>query len=303
MKMFLECLPCVLNQILDASRMSTQDEKIHAEIIAEGFTLLAQYEKYHSSPDIVADLHKVVKRKTGVEDPYSAIKKRDIEAALNSYPLLINYLDSGLIEGRKGPDAFLTHPAQSKMYRALKIAVTGNIMDSAIIKEVDLNRSLSAELEKAFVRCDLALFLQKITSAKTVLMIGDNAGEAVFDRVLTDYLNHPNLYYAVRDLPIINDVTMEDALAAGLGDGIHLISSGSDAPAAIVSRCSAEFLDLFDRADVVISKGQGNFEALSDCGREVFFLLKAKCAMIARRLDISMNEYVFFSGGNDNPGA
>lgn len=303
MKMFLDCLPCVLNQILDASRMSTQDEKIHAEIMAAGFVILAQYEKYHSSPDIVADLHKVVKKKTGVEDPYSATKTRDIEAALKAYPFLIRYLNSGLIEGRKSADAFLSDPLQSKMYRALKIAVTGNIMDSAIIKEVDLNRSLSAELKKAFVRCDLDLFMQKISSAQTVLFIGDNAGEAVFDRVMIDYLNHPNLYYAVRDIPIINDVTMEDALAAGLGDGIHLISSGSDAPAAIISRCSGEFLDIFDRADVVISKGQGNFEALSDCGREVYFLLKAKCAMIARRLDISMNEYVFYSGGDDKPGA
>lgn len=303
MKMFLDCLPCVLNQILDASRMSTEDEKIHARIIEEGFALLSKYERYHSSPDLVADLHKVVKLQTGIEDPYAETKRRDIEAALKAYPILLKYLENGMVEGIRELNQPANKSEQAQMYRALKIAVTGNIMDSAIMKDVNLERSLAEELIKPFVLCDLESFERQLASAELVLIIGDNAGEAVFDRVFIEYLDHPNLYYAVREVPIINDVTMEDAIEAGMNKGLKLVSCGSDAPGAVISRCSDDFLELLDRADLVISKGQGNFEALSDYGRDIFFLLKAKCAMIAKRLDVSVNDYVFFRGGNDKPGS
>ena len=301
MKMFLDCLPCVLNQILDASRMSSADERLHAEILKEGFALLARYEEYHSSPDLVADMHKIVKRVTGVADPYAQTKARDIKAALEVYPALTAFLDDDSIDltGEACSEADL---GCIKMYRALKIAVTGNILDSAIMKDIDLARSLDEELKRPFVLCDLSLFLEKLRSAKTILIIADNAGEAVFDRVLIEYLDHKDLIYAVRDVPIINDLTIEDARAAGVDRCACVISCGSDAPGAILSRCDEELRAIFDRADIVISKGQGNFEALSDCGRDVFFLLKAKCAMIAKRLDVRIGDYVFFRGGHDEPG-
>jgi len=300
--MFLDCLPCVLNQILDASRMSSADGRLHAEILKEGFALLARYEEYHSSPDLVADMHQIVKRITGVEDPYADTKVRDIKAASEVYPALIEFLndDSIVFSGAGCPEESFEC---AKMYRAMKIAVTGNILDSAIMKDVDLARSLDEELKRPFVRSDLSLFLEKLSSARTILMIADNAGEAVFDRVLIEYLNHDDLIYAVRDVPIINDVTIADARAAGVDRCARVISCGSDAPGAILSRCDEAFKRLFERADIVISKGQGNFEALSDCGRDVFFLLKAKCAMIAKRLEVKIGDYVFFMGGHDEPGS
>ncbi len=302
MKMFLDCLPCVLNQILDASRMSSADECLHAEILKEGFALLAQYEEYHSSPDLVADMHKIVKRVTGVEDPYARTKARDISAAIEVYPALRDFLDSESID-LTGTACSEGDPGCAKMYRALKIAVTGNILDSAIMKDIDLARSLDEELKRPFVLCDLSLFLEKLRSSKTILIVADNAGETVFDRVLIEYLDNKDLIYAVRDVPIINDVTITDARAAGVDRCARVISCGSDAPGAILSRCDEEFRALFDRVDIVISKGQGNFEALSDCGRDVFFLLKAKCAMIAKRLDVRIGDYVFFRGGHDDPGS
>lgn len=281
MKIFLDCLPCVLNQILLASRISTADLKLQKKIMGEATAILANFDRYSSSPDIVAELHHVVKKLTGVADPYREVKNKDIAAALQVYPYLKKHLGD----------------QDNKMEQALKISVTGNIMDSAILKEVDLDSSLMEELEKPFSICDLAIFEEMLRSAETILFIGDNAGETVFDRVFTEYLARPGIYYAVRDVPIINDATMEDAIAAGIGNSVKLFSSGSDAPGAILNRCNEEFRDLFEHADLVISKGQGNFEALSDCGRDVFFLLKAKCPMIADRLAVDLNEYVFVRGG------
>ncbi len=278
--------------------MSSADERVHAQILREGFALLARYGEYHSSPDLVADMHKIVKRITGVDDPYAEVKARDIKAASEAYPALRTFLEDDSID-LSGSIFSAGDPGCAKMYRALKIAVTGNILDSAIMKDVDLVSSLDEELRRPFVLCDLPLFLEKLSCAKSILIIADNAGEAVFDRVLIEHLNHEDLVYAVRDVPIINDLTIADARAAGIDRCARLISCGSDAPAAIRSRCDPGFLELFERADVVISKGQGNFEALSDCGRDVFFLLKAKCAMIAKRLNVRVGDYVFFKGGHD----
>jgi len=298
MKMFLDCLPCVLNQILDASRMSSADERLHAQIFKEGFALLARYGEYHSSPDLVADMHKIVKRITGVEDPYAEIKARDIKAASEAEPVLRAFLDDGSVDlsgaiGSEGDTGY------AKMYRALKIAVTGNILDAAIMKNIDLTNSLGEELRRPFVLCDLSIFIDKLRRAKTILIIADNAGEAVFDRVMIEYLDRDDVVYAVRDVPIINDLTIGDAKSAGVDRCARVISCGSDAPAAIRSRCDPGFLELFGKADIVISKGQGNFEALSDCGRDVFFLLKAKCAVIAKRLGVKIGDDVFFRGGHD----
>jgi uncharacterized protein with ATP-grasp and redox domains len=98
--------------------------------------------------------------------------------------------------------------------------------------------------------------------------------------------------YAVRGRAVINDVTMEDALDSGLDEAASLVSSGSPAPAAVLRLCNTGFLELFNRADMIISKGQGNYEALSVTRRPVFFLLKAKCPVIARDLGVDENDIV-----------
>ena len=115
----------------------------------------------------------------------------------------------------------------------------------------------------------------------------------MFDCLLLQQLPSLELTYAVRSAPIINDATIEDAQASGLGQYARIISTGCVAPGVLLNECSEAFLDIFYNADIVISKGQGNYETLSDCDRELFFLLKAKCPVIAGLLDMGLNEFVF----------
>lgn len=277
MEIFLDCLPCVLRQVLEASRMATDDAKLQAAIMAESIQILSSYPSYGNSPALVGQMHQTVKRITGVSDPYRSVKQRDIRAAQRAYPDLKQFLDS----------------KQDQLYWALKIAATGNIMDSAIYDNLDFEACLENELAKPFTICDLDPFKKELCAANTVLIIGDNAGETVFDRVLMEHLVGCQITYAVRHGPVINDATIQDAHRAGLQDFAEIITTGSCAPGAVLSDCSTEFLNTFDNADVVISKGQGNFEALSDAQRSVFFLLKAKCHMIAGRFGVHLNDYVF----------
>ncbi|HHU12840.1 MAG TPA: DUF89 family protein [Clostridiaceae bacterium] len=276
METFLDCLPCVLGQVLEASRMATDDAEIQAKIMEKAVAILADYKQYSCSPAIVRDMHQVVKQLTGVSDPYSAIKARDIRAAKKAEPFLTHFLEQ----------------KQDKLYWALKIAATGNILDSAICQNVDIEAGLETELNKAFSVCDIGVLQDALATAKQILIIGDNAGETVFDRFLIKQLAALHVVYAVRSEPIINDATMQDALDSGLHDLAEVISTGCGAPGAILAECSPAFLSAFESSDIVISKGQGNFEALSDCQRPLFFILKAKCTMIAARLSVSLNDYV-----------
>ena len=277
MDIFLDCLPCVLKQVLEASRMATDNIELHAKIMGEAIKILADYKNYRCSPDIAKDMHQVVKSLTGESDPYKAVKERDIKTALEAYPRLQEF----------------TANKQNNLYWALKIAATGNIIDSAIYNNLNIIASLENELSKEFSVCSLDIFEKKLKSAKSILIIGDNAGETVFDRVLIERLTGYEITYAVRSAPIINDATLQDAYDSGLNDCASIITTGCGAPGAILNQCSPEFLSVFNKADIVISKGQGNYEALSDCQRSVFFLLKAKCPMIADKLNVNLNDYVF----------
>ena len=131
-----------------------------------------------------------------------------------------------------------------------------------------------------------------IGNAGSILYLADNAGEIVFDRVLIEQLSAPRVTLVVRGAPVINDATMIDACAAGLHEIVNVIDNGSDAPGTILEDCSEDFRRRFTEADVVLAKGQGNFETLSDAPREVFFLFKAKCSVIAERAGWSVGSLV-----------
>lgn len=277
MEILIDCIPCMLRQALEASRLATDRVDVQEKIMEDAIQIISHYKDYQNSPDLCQAMHQTIKRHTLIKDPYVKIKRRDIDAAQKILPDLINFLK------RK----------QNSLYWALKIAVTGNIIDSAINKNADMMGCMKEELEKSFSRCDLEQFESRLETAKSILIIGDNAGETVFDRVLVERLSKYNLAFAVRSEPVINDATAEDAYASGLADYAQIISTGCGAPGAVLSECGREFLNLFESADVIISKGQGNFEALSECRRPIFFLLKAKCPVISQKLDVCLNDYVF----------
>ena len=277
MEIFLDCLPCTLRQVLEASRMVTDDTKLQKNIMEESIKVLLDYRNYGCSPDMGRAMHNIVKKYTGVIDPYEKIKLKDMETAKKMYPMIKLFLQ------KKG----------NSNYWVLKIAATGNIIDSAINNIRDIESVIEKELEKEFAVCDIDIFEEKLKTAKSLLIIGDNAGETVFDKVLAEHLSNLDITYAVRSEPTINDTTEKEAYASGLGECTKIISTGCSSPGVILKECSEEFLDIFNTADIVISKGQGNFEALMDYKRKVFFLLKAKCPMISKHLKVGLYEYVF----------
>lgn len=286
MNICLDCLPCMFKQVLEASRMATDNTELQEMILTESMRILSNYKQYSCSPELALAMHQIVKKHTGKFDPYEKIKKRDIKAAIKLYPFLKSFL----------------YKKNESLYWALKIAAVGNIIDSAIFIDIDIERCIEKELDISFGICDIDSFEDRVSNAKTLLIIGDNAGETVFDKVLAEYLAPLNIIYAVRSEPIINDACVEEAVFSGLDKCTTIVSTGCNAPGAVLSKCSREFVDIFNKADIVISKGQGNYEALSDCNREIYFLLKAKCPMISKKIGVNLYDYVFIKHDNNMSG-
>jgi len=178
--------------------------------------------------------------------------------------------------------------------QALKLSVAGNIIDFAPGHRIDIDSTMRQALAAPFAIDDLEELSERIKGAKSMLIVGDNCGEVVLDKLLMEIAGVPETYFAVRSKPALNDVTMKEALEVGLDSVATLIDSGADAPGMQEDRMSDEFEDIYTGADVVISKGQGNLEGLSSAKREIFFLLMAKCEVIGSFLNVPKGSFVAY---------
>ena len=183
--------------------------------------------------------------------------------------------------------------SDNRYQTALRYALAGNIIDFGPPKAFDVFKALSEAVTKEPVIDHSFELKNELKKASTVLYLGDNAGEIVLDKLFIETIDHPNLYFVVRGGNIINDVTTEDAEKVGITKIAHVISNGYDAPSTLLNRCSREFTKLFDHADVIISKGQGNLEGLIDVRhKKIFFLLTVKCNVIAEMIGVQEKNVV-----------
>jgi uncharacterized protein with ATP-grasp and redox domains len=185
--------------------------------------------------------------------------------------------------------------APDPLETAVRLSIAGNIIDFGPVREYDLLDVVERVLAQPFAVDHGAALREALARVDHVLYLADNAGETVFDRLLIEQLELPVLY-AVKGGPTLNDATREDALAAGLDQVAEVVSNGSDAPGTILDRCSKEFRKLYDEAELVIAKGQANYETLSAEGPRVFFLLQTKCPVIARDVGVPTGSIVLKQG-------
>jgi uncharacterized protein with ATP-grasp and redox domains len=227
-------------------------------------------------------IHRIVTEETGNTDPCLEIKKQCNEIALELQPELKKIIE-------KSSDRFLT---------AAKLAIAGNIIDFATPTEFSsdimsdtINETLSNQVDPASFK----LLKKNIEKANKILYLGDNAGEIIFDKIFIDELPKNKITFCVRGLPILNDALMDDAKKAGLTSMVKVIDSGTDLPGIILDECSAEFKNCFNEADLIIAKGQGNFETLNDNKKNIFFLFKVKCPAVANETGSKIGDTVILN--------
>lgn len=275
MKTFLDCLPCMMDQVLRAGRIATDDERIIKKLLDTVGAMMKDIPLENTPPETGEIIYRKVREITGVSDPYKEVKKANIEEALSLYPGLKKIVEE----------------SDNSLLTAIRIAIAGNVIDLGVNKKFNLVEDVRKILKQDFAILDFKKFEKQLKIANSILYLGDNAGESVFDKILIEELNKP-VTYVVREIPVINDVTEEDAIASGINEVAEIISSGTTAPAVILSLCNNEFIERFNNSKMIISKGQGNYEGLSDVKQPLFFLLKAKCFVIANELNVVENDIV-----------
>lgn len=256
----------------------TNDPAIHERIVRDVLRSAAAMDLAQCPPVVAQRIHRQLRKLTGVEDPYRAVKDRFSRMALGMLPEL----------------SARVRQAADPLPVALRLAIAGNVIDLGVnggITEVDVRQATADALDEPF-HGDLDGLRKAAEAADRVLYLADNAGEIVFDRLLIEQLPTERVTLAVRGRPILNDATMVDAEAAGLCELVEVIDNGSDAPGTILGDCSEDFQRRFAEADLVIAKGQGNFETLSDEAGDIYFLLKVKCPVIADHVGLPVGTHI-----------
>ncbi|MBI9083539.1 MAG: DUF89 family protein [Desulfobacterales bacterium] len=278
MKTTLDCIPCFVRQALEAARMVSDDPTVHERIVREVLHWSSGMDLNQSPPVLAQRIHRRLREITGSTDPYLEAKARLNRMAMDLLPDL-------KAEIKSAPDP---------LAMAVRLAIAGNVIDLGAhgsVTEADVRRAVQQALEEPFSG-NWDEFSQAVAQARSILYLADNAGEIVFDRLLIEQFSPERVTLAVRGAPVINDATLADARVAGLHEVVDIIDNGSDAPGTILEDCSPEFRLRFAAADMIIAKGQGNFETLSHVPGNIFFLFKAKCSVIANHVGLPLGTHV-----------
>jgi len=278
MQTSVDCLPCFVRQTLDTARACSPEPAVHEWLVRDVLRLLSEIGLDSSPPVIAQAIHRRLREMTGIDDPYGAEKER------------FDHMAEELLPGYARKVASAADPLDL----AVRLAIAGNVIDLGA-KTGLTEREAESEIDRAAAApiCgDLEAFRRRAERAEHILYLADNAGEVFFDRLLIERLPRGCVTVAVRGAPVINDATMADACDAGLAELAELIDNGSDAPGTVLADCSAEFRRYFREADLIISKGQGNYETLCDESAPLFFLFRVKCPAVAAHAGAPLGAHV-----------
>jgi len=270
-----------LNSYLRLAETGVIPESQKEEILRQMLHVFATFDYHQSPPVLGCKMHTLIRESIHNPDPYHQIKEEYNQMMMDLYAKF-----ERLVKRSKDPfDA------------SMRLAIAGNVIDFGSQHQLDImgtiNRVMDANLaidHSSQLRIDLE-------QADSLLYIGDNCGEIVLDKLFLSMLDVPIKYFAVRESPIINDVTFEDAILTGIDKVAKVITTGDNSPGAVWESTSEQFQTVFKNADVVIAKGQGNLEGLMEVAHDsLYFLLVTKCDLIARRVGTKKEEFIVKRG-------
>jgi damage-control phosphatase, subfamily I len=270
------CFPCFLRQTIIAldrhSESHTVPQEIHMDIMSEVMLLMREADINKPPSYTTTFIHRLIRERLG-DDPYRETKHEYNNIALGLYPGLSRQV-------RASRDPLLT---------ASRLAIAGNVIDFGIFSSIDINGSVTRALEGGIAVDNYQAFRRSVSEAREILYLLDNSGEMVFDRILIEELERlgKKVKAVVKGSPVLNDATRDDAAQVDLTNVCEVIDNGSDAVGTILEWTSSEFQDEFRASELVISKGQANFETLGDAGEKTYFLFQSKCDVVSKELGLS----------------
>ena len=275
------CVSCIINQSAKVADAINADNSLSQELISSVERMSSDFSYSQTPPEIASYVYEKMAQIANKKDLYDEVKTYSTIKALSFIPLLKERLLQ----------------SENRLLTATKIAVAGNVIDLAAAVEFDLADELEKVFHTQFAHNDFLKFQNSLELASEVVILGDNVGEHIFDYLFIETLKelYPsiNYHYFVRGTPIINDVTLKEAKEAGFDSLCNLVDSGVNTPGFTYSRATQKAQKLFDSADLVISKGMGNYECLTPSHREnIYFLLKVKCGVVANSLQKEIGDII-----------
>lgn len=281
MNITLECMPCFVRHTLEVLKEFSDNDALNERVMRNVLAQMAELDYKISPPEFAAEIHAFIRTQLDCDDPYLKIKQDSNKLAEK----VVKKLEEKL---KLSDDPFKT---------AVLYAIAGNIIDSGVsavtpVEEVIKSVEMAEKDPPAIDHFEM--MREKLSTANEVLILGDNAGEVFFDRLMLQHFpNGKKFTYAVKSGAILNDATRSDAHAADLHNYADLIENGTRFPGTPLSQVSPTFQSAFSRADLIIAKGQANFETLSHiCDDRIFFLLRAKCEVIAGKIGVPKGSFV-----------
>lgn len=273
MKIEEACVGCIINQSFKVADAIGADERLKERLTSAVTKSSKDFSFSQTPPEVASDVYEMMAVIAGKKDLYDEVKAHSTQKALSFVPYLQTIIDR----------------SEDKLLTATKVAIAGNVIDLAAEVEFDLSEEIAKIFDTRFDHDDFDRLKSSLKKAKTLLVIGDNVGEHIFDYLFIETVLklYPSLKisYMVRGCAIINDVTMKEAKEAGFDKLCHLVDSGVNTPGFTYNRANEESKRLFDSADLVITKGMGNYECLSPaCRKNIAYLLKVKCQVVASSL-------------------
>jgi hypothetical protein len=264
-----------MRQALDVCDFVGADEATKQTVLSQVMKILISGIEDDLSEGVGFHIQNELKKLTHHADPYQMVKAASIAKALELYPSLKK----------------LVRESNDPLRTAVELCIAGNVIDFGPSNSHDIELAVQQVLKAEKSIFHFKEFSASLENAKTVLMLGDNAGETVFDRLFMEHVGRC-FYYAVKSEPTLNDALYEDAAASGIDQTATIVKNGSPVGGTHIPSCSDEFKSLFYSADMVISKGQANFETLVDEPRPIFFLFKVKCALLHKKHGLPLKEFV-----------
>ncbi|ETR69280.1 MAG: hypothetical protein OMM_04031 [Candidatus Magnetoglobus multicellularis str. Araruama] len=265
---YLECMPCFLQQALKCCALLKLPPETTKQVVDQVAIRIPHLSIEKSPPWNSRLIYDDIQTITGVKDPFLAIKKQSNLQALKLYDMAKKQI-------YESPD-----PIQM----AIRIAAAGNVIDYGTYRTIpEITTAFKDSLNHSFSVFQYTLFAQQLKGAKKILYLADNAGEIVFDRLLIETIQKP-VVLAVRGLPIINDALRQDAIDVGIDRIVTLIDNGTGYPGTVLEECSEPFRNAFESADLIISKGQGNFETLCNVDAPICMIFMMKCPQVVQHV-------------------
>lgn len=282
MKISRECIPCLARQAVEIAEEATSVNDEQEEIIKRSLKSLSELDFNATAPEIAYKMHQHAKQITGNSDPYVKLKQEYNKVALEI---------SEKIKSEKWLDN-----ATDPFDMACRLAIAGNIIDFSVgleLEHSDILASVENSMKVEIFGPGSTALKNAVEESNKIMYLADNAGEIMFDKLLLEYLPKDKVTFVVKGGPIVNDATMEDVYFSGIHKIVKVMENGHSAQGTILSACSNAFLSEFEKCDLIISKGQANFETLSHLrSKNIFYLLRAKCKSVAAEIGCKRMDYI-----------